>query len=150
MTKRIEEKNRNQKNKDKEKEEDDKNEKERKDKDDKEKEENKKEKAGKEAGICRHFSRFNNCKYGIGGKGCRYHHPKICTKFRKGGSGPQGCTKGRFCQNFRQKICRSSLQGVPCNRPKGTCNYIHPRFQRDGNRYGRDYRSNNHHFLGGG
>ena len=61
-----------------------------------------------------------------------------------------GCTKGRFCQNFHQKICRSSLQGVPCNRPKGTCNFIHPRFQRDGNGYGRDYHSNNHHFLGGG
>ena len=49
---------------------------------------------------------------------------------------------------FHQKICRSSLQGVPCNRPRGTCNFIHPRFQRDGNGGGREF-SNKNHFLGG-
>ena len=134
----IEPRNRRQKRKQRLIENKKKREKEKEEEKDKDKEKKEKEntntKAGEDAEVCRHFTRNNNCRFGISGKGCIFFHPKVCIKFKKGGSGRQGCQKGRNCPLFHQRICRSSLQGVSCSRPKGQCNYIHPRFQRDGNR----------------
>merc|ERR1711954_104437 len=71
------------KEKEKEKEKDKQKGKDKNAKDENEKEEFKKDKAGKKVGVCRHFSRYNNCKFRIGGKGCKFHHPKICTRSQK-------------------------------------------------------------------
>ena len=79
---------------------------------------------------CHIFTKLNNCPFGISGKGCKFHHPKICTKFLKAGNGRFGCRRGTDCKFFHQRLCRSFELGVQCNRPRGECKFMHPKIKK--------------------
>ena len=61
------------------------------------------------------FYRKGNCKHGLRGNGCNYHHPPMCKKFINHGTrNPKGCNLGKNCENFHPKICSSSLTKSEC------------------------------------
>ena len=74
--------------------------------------------------ICFFFTRFNNCKHGISGKGCKFEHPKTCYKFTKYGNGRYGCSRGENCKFFHPKLCKGSLAKTKvCT--NDNCKFVH-------------------------
>ena len=64
--------------------------------------------------ICRFF-RNRKCKHGIKGIGCKFTHPKICSKFTQHGTRqPRGCKLGKKCPDFHPKMCINSLRKGEC------------------------------------
>ena len=79
--------------------------------------------------LCVHLTMYNNCKHGIVGKTCSYTHPKTCSKWKNFGSGKGGCSKGKDCKFFHQRLCNSVKNGTQCNRGVA-CKYVHPKTQQ--------------------
>ncbi len=66
------------------------------------------------AQTCKHY-RNNQCKHGISGKGCKYTHPKRCTKLMKHGTrANKGCNLGTKCSDFHPKMCPMSITKLEC------------------------------------
>ena len=73
--------------------------------------------------ICKFFKN-NRCKHGIAGTGCRFTHPKPCSKFLQNGNNHRtGCRKGNNCTFFHPKICHTSLNTRECFNEN--CQYTH-------------------------
>ena len=63
---------------------------------------------------CKHYKN-NKCKYGISGKGCKYVHPKRCTKLMNHGTrANNGCKLGTKCKDFHPKMCPMSISKSEC------------------------------------
>ena len=67
--------------------------------------------------ICIQYKQ-NNCKFGIAsseGKGCKFNHPKRCTKLMKHGTkAEKGCNLGKKCADFHPKMCPLSIAKGEC------------------------------------
>ena len=74
---------------------------------------------------CFHFTKHNNCRFGMSGKGCDFNHPKVCNQNRLYGNGRYGCKKGDQCKFFHQRICRNASKEKICLNEK--CSFIHPK-----------------------
>ena len=65
------------------------------------------------------------CKFGPGGNGCKFSHPKICRSFAKFGEKRKGgCKKGEKCNFFHPNLCWQATGGFECNRKN--CCFLHP------------------------
>ena len=78
--------------------------------------------------ICIHYQN-SRCRYGLSGNGCKFYHPKICSKLIKHGNrAPHGCNLGRECTKFHPKLCWDSLKYKECTRT--SCKFVHIRGTR--------------------
>ena len=60
--------------------------------------------------ICNRY-RNNNCEHGLKGNGCRFSHPKRCSKLMNHGTkAGKGCNLGRNCPHFHRKCVHPLLQ----------------------------------------
>ena len=65
------------------------------------------------------------CKFGPGGNGCKFGHPKMCRSFAKFGDKRRGgCKKGELCNFFHPNLCWQASGGFECNRKN--CRFLHP------------------------
>ena len=72
------------------------------------------------------FYKQNKCKFGMSGKGCKFHHPKICQKLLSHGTQNQkGCQKAGKCKFFHPAMCRNSIRKRLCTNQ--TCEFMHIR-----------------------
>ena len=63
---------------------------------------------------CKHYIN-NNCEHGMKGKGCKFLHPKRCTKLMNYGTKTdKGCNLGKKCPNFHPKMCSMSISKGEC------------------------------------
>ena len=80
--------------------------------------------------ICKKL-KHGSCPYGISGKTdykgktCEFHHPKLCKKYTRYGSGGRyGCKMtDKNCRDFHPILCRNSVNKRKCLNPK--CTYTH-------------------------
>ncbi len=79
--------------------------------------------------VCAHYKK-GVCRYGISGKGCRFSHPKPCSKLMNYGTkSPRGCSLGRKkCPNFHPKMCPQSIRHGECI--SSECKFQHVRGTR--------------------
>ena len=64
------------------------------------------------------------CRYGLVGRGCKYIHPKPCSRLMEHGTkGKNGCKKGEKCHKFHPGICKHSLARHECF--NNSCRYFH-------------------------
>ena len=89
------------------------------------------QKSQKEAAeTCIHFER-NRCKFGQDGTGCKFSHPKVCSKISK--EGANSC-KNKTCSFYHFKVCFGSL-ATPKSCMKVACTFRHlPGTKRPANR----------------
>ena len=75
--------------------------------------------------ICRDFI-MKKCKYGrFGNEGgvCENNHPKLCFRFLRYGTLPQGCEKGQDCRFYHPKLCYQFNRRKECKREN--CPFYH-------------------------
>ena len=75
--------------------------------------------------ICRDFI-MKKCKYGRFGKEggiCENNHPKLCFRFLRYGTLPQGCVKGQDCRFYHPKLCYQFNRRKECKREN--CPFYH-------------------------
>ena len=72
--------------------------------------------------LCKFFKR-NSCKHGMSGRSggtCKYHHPKVCEKYKNGGK--KACS-GVDCDKWHPPICYAGLNTGSCF--KANCRFWH-------------------------
>ena len=74
--------------------------------------------------ICNRY-RNNACEHGLKGKGCKFLHPKRCSKLMNHGTKTgKGCNLGKKCADFHPKMCPSSIAKSVCYDEKCTLCHV--------------------------